>query len=282
MLGLCNLLLAASLALGASAAKSAGCGKAPTIKDTTSLEVTINGKPRQYFVKIPPKYDSSRTYRLIFTLHALGGNAAQVPAGQGGYLPWYGLPALDTNNTSIYVSPNGISNGWANSGGDDITFIKELIKIVETDLCVDTDYRFSTGFSYGAAMSYSIACSFGKEFRAVAALSGGTMSGCVGQSDPVAYYAEHGISDQVLPIAGARAMRDKYVKLNGCTPQTPEEPAKGSGKHIKTVYQGCKPGFPVTWIAFDGPHTPQPKDTGVDKTFAADETWAFFQQFQLP
>jgi len=36
----------------------------------------------------------------------------------------------------------------------------------------------------------------------------------------------------------------------------------------------------VVWVEFDGPHSPQPKDKGASKTFAADETWAFFSQFK--
>ena len=57
-------------------------------------------------------------------------------------------------------------------------------------------------------------------------------------------------------------------------------PAVGSGGHVKTVYQGCKTRYLVVWIEFDALHTPTPKDKGVNKTFTADETWAFFSQFK--
>jgi hypothetical protein len=73
-------------------------------------------------------------------------------------------------------------------------------------------------------------------------------------------------------------MRDRYVKNNGCTAMTPQDPASG-GKSIITEYKGCKEGYPVTWVSFDGDHTPQPKDPGSSSTFAAPNTWNFFKQF---
>ncbi len=186
-----------------------------------------------------------------------------------------------STTSAIYVAPDGLNNGWANQGGEDVTFIAKVMQTVEDNLCIDQDLRFSTGFSYGAAMSYSLACSLGKKMRAVGVLSGNPqISGCSGGTEPVAYYGEHGVSDSTLPIAGGRTMRDRFVKNNGCKSQTPQEPTAGSGKHVKTVYEDCTPGYPVTWVAFDGDHTPQPKDRGAGRTFAPVEVWEFFSQFK--
>lgn len=87
----------------------------------------------------------------------------------------------------------------------------------------------------------------------------------------------------MLPIATGRQLRDRFVANNGCTPQNPPEPAQGSLRHVKTVYGGCRDGFPLTWIAYDGGHVAAPADgTAGDNgstTFAPAETWAFFEQF---
>ena len=279
-------LLFSTALTGALAAKaSPGCGKAPKLvtpdASKTPINVTVGGRSRSYYVKLPDAYDNKHPYRLIFTLHALGGTAQQVTVGTGGYLPWYGMPSLINDTVgAIYVAPDGISNGWQNSGGQDVTFISQLVKTLNDDLCIDENLRFSTGFSYGSAMSYAIACSLAKDFRAVAALSGNPqISGCAGGNDPIAYYGQHGINDQVLPISGGRQMRDRFLKNNGCTAQTAAEPASGSGTHIKTTYSGCDPKYPVVWVAFDGDHTPQPKDSGASATFSHIETWNFFKQF---
>lgn len=258
---------------------SAGCGKSPTLT-AGNHTLTANGKSRWYLLNLPESYDSSHPYRLIFTLHALGGDAGQVAAGEGGYLSWYGLPPLVNDTTgAIYVAPNGLNRGWANVDGEDIGLISDIVKAVKADLCVDEDLLFSVGFSYGGSMSYAIACSMAGDFRGVAMQSGGAMSGCDGGNDPIGFYGEHGV-DGDLNITTARQIRDKFVKNNGCTPQEDLSPAVGSGTHTKVEYKGCKEGYPVTWIEYDGGHTPQPKDEGQTDTFAADETWEFFSQFK--
>ncbi|KAK4225842.1 putative feruloyl esterase C [Podospora fimiseda] len=281
------LLLSLFSSVALSLKPSTGCGKAPKLvtasSTTTPLRITANNKNREFFVRLPPNYDASHPYRLILTLHALGGQASQVVSGTGGYVPYYGLATLANDTTNaIFVAPNGLNNGWQNTGGEDVTFIRQVISTVEADLCVDQDLRFSTGFSYGAAMSYSLACSLGKEIRAVAALSGNPqISGCAAGSEPVAYYGQHGISDTVLPISGGRQMRDRFLKNNGCSgTQESPAPTAGSGKRVKTVYGGCQPDKPVVFVTFDGPHTPTPKDPGAAETWSPAETWEFFKQFK--
>jgi poly(3-hydroxybutyrate) depolymerase len=273
-----GLLAFSAFAPALGAKLSPGCGKTSQINGNRTT--VINDKERWYIVRRPENYDNSHPYRLIFTLHALSGNASQVVDGVGGYLPYYGLPPFTNDTTgAIFVAPNGLNNGWANTGGDDIRFIDDMIQTVEADLCVDQNLRFATGFSYGAGMSYSIACSRAKQFRAVAALSGAVLSGCEGGNDPIAYYGQHGIGDTGLPIERGQQMRDRFVKNNNCTVVTTAAPREGDGTMVKTEYKNCSSGYPVTWIAFDGAHTPQPRVKGENGTFSAVETWNFFKQF---
>ncbi|KAL8344057.1 hypothetical protein RB601_004532 [Gaeumannomyces tritici] len=278
-----GLLGLACLDLASALKPSPGCGKINTLKaGNNSITVAgagSNGR-RWYLLNLPAGYDNKHPYRLIFTLHALGGSADQVVAGTGGYLPWYGFPRLVNDTTgAIYVAPNGLDRGWANTGNRDVTLVSAVVDQVKADLCVDEDLLFSAGFSYGASMSYAIACSLPKVFRAVGAQSGGAMSGCQGGSEPIAFYGQHGVAGD-LPIAQARQIRDRFIKNNGCTQQTFPTVSAGSGTHARVDYKGCKEGFPVTWIEYDGGHTPQPMDKGTKMTWAADETWRFFSQFK--
>ncbi|MBL7253519.1 cellulose binding domain-containing protein [Paractinoplanes lichenicola] len=261
-----------------------GCGRAPTLADGTHT-IQSGGKSRSFILRLPRGYDSTNPYRIIFAFHWRGGSATDVSSGgtSGAAWSYYGQQE-QSDNTAILVAPQGLNAGWANSGGEDVTFVDDMIRRIESDLCVDPRLRFATGFSYGGGMSYALACARPNVFRAVAVFSGAQISGCSGGSQPVAYLGIHGISDNVLPIAQGRALRDKFVATNGCTPQNPREPAAGSRTHITTAYAGCRAGYPVVWAAFDGGHLPGHVDgstaeSGVT-TWTKGEVWKFFAQFQ--
>ncbi|WP_234335888.1 alpha/beta hydrolase family esterase [Streptomyces sp. NRRL S-1022] len=273
-----------SLTAAHSATATAGCGKAPALTSGTHT-LQINGKSRSYILKVPDNYDRNHAYRLVFGFHWLGGTATDVATGrtvENGTWAYYGLQRL-ANNSAVFVAPQGLDNGWANSGGEDLAFTDALISQVEGALCVDTTRLFSVGFSYGAAMTYALACSRATVFRAVAVQSGGQLSGCAGGTQPVAYLGVHGIRDNVLPVSGGRSLRDRFVRNNGCTAQNPPEPAQGSRTHRVTSYSGCSAGHPVEWAAFDEGHIAAPQDgAGGDsgsRTWVPGEIWKFFSQF---
>jgi len=263
--------------------RSPGCGKTPTL---TSGNRTIqsSGQSRSYILRLPDNYDNSRPYRLIFGYHWRGGTMQDVDGGGSSGFTWsyYGLRA-QANNSAIFVAPQGIGNGWGNSGGQDLQFTDDMIALIEGDLCVDTKQVFALGFSYGGGMSYALACARPAVFRAVAVYSGGVLSGCDGGTQPVAYIGIHGLGDGTLNISGGRSMRDRFVMNNGCPAQNAPEPSAGSLTHTCTTYQGCRAGYPVEWCAFDGGHTPGVVDGGGDdgaRTWTKTEVWKFFSQFQ--
>jgi poly(3-hydroxybutyrate) depolymerase len=271
---------------------SAGCGKTPTLKNspTTAISynmITSSGMSRRYILRYPSNYDNTHPYRLVLAYHWNTGSAAQVfDCNQESIKcyttqsPFYGLWNL-SNNSTIFVAPDGLNAGWANTNGQDVVLTDDILKQVEDDLCIDKSRVFANGFSYGAGMSFALACARPDVFRAVGIYSGGQLSGCSGGNSPVAYYATHGLDDGTLQISGGRTMRDKFVKNNGCTAMNPPEPANNSGSHICTSYQGCSAGHPVRWCAFDGSngHDPSPKDPGQSMTWNPQEAWTFFTQF---
>ena len=61
-----------------------------------------------------------------------------IPAGSNGYnMAHFGLQKL-SNNGAIFVAPQGLGNGWANSGGQDLKFVDDMVKLIEDNYCVDT------------------------------------------------------------------------------------------------------------------------------------------------
>jgi poly(3-hydroxybutyrate) depolymerase len=269
-------------AFPALAAPTAGCGKAPMLT-SGARSTQSGGQNRSYILRIPGGYDRNHPYRLFFGFHWNGGTANDVDSGgsDGAVWSYYGQRQL-ANDSAIFVAPQGNGNGWANPGGQDITFVDDLIRLLENDLCVDTTQVFALGFSYGGGMSYALACARAGVFRAVAVYSGGQLSGCSSGGQPIAYMGIHGVGDPVLNISAGRSLRDTFVRANGCAAQSPPEPQPGSLTHVVTAYPGCRAGYPVVWAAFDGGHTPGPVDGGGDsgaRSWTRAEVWKFFSQF---
>ncbi|GAA0592740.1 RICIN domain-containing protein [Streptomyces crystallinus] len=261
-----------------------GCGIAPALASGTHT-IQSGGKSRSFIIRVPANYDNSHPYRLIFAFHWRGGTADEVSSGgtSGAAWSYYGQQE-QSNNSAILVAPQGLGNGWANAGGEDVTFVDDMIRRIENGLCVNTAQRFATGFSWGGGMSYALACSRANVFRAVAVMSGAEISGCGGGTQPIAYFGIHGVNDSVLNIGQGRSLRDRFVSNNGCTPQSPREPASGSRTHITTSFSGCRAGYPVQWAAFDGGHIPGPVDGSANEsgvaTWTKAEIWRFFAQFR--
>ncbi len=268
----------------ASAASTAGCGKAPLASGQRTVQ--SGGSTRSYILRVPDSYDMNRAYRLIFAFHWRGGTMQDVDSGGSSGYAWsyYGQRALE-NTTTIFVAPQGFGNGWANSGGQDVTFVDNMIAQLDAGLCIDTTQRFAMGFSYGGGMSYALACARPAVFRAVAVYSGAQLSGCSGGTQAIGYLGFHGLRDGVLNISSGRALRDTFVRNNGCPAQNATEPAQGSLTHTVYTYSGCRAGYPVVWATFDAGHTPGPWDGSPGETNPHERSWtigvarSFFAQF---
>jgi poly(3-hydroxybutyrate) depolymerase len=257
-----------------------GCGKTPGLQNGR-ININVSGLNRSYILRVPDNYNNKTPYRLVVAYHWLNGDALQVANGGNGSAtetPYYGFWNL-ANNSTIFVAPEGIDKGWANTNGRDLAFTDAILNQVQTNFCIDKSRIFATGFSYGAGMSNAIACARSNVFRAVALYSGAQLSGCDGGTAPVPFFATHGLDDNVLNISLGRGVRDRFVNNNRCIAQNPPVPARGSGTHICTSYQGCAQGYPVRWCAFDGGHWPSQHDAGQPTSWIPGEAWKFITQF---
>jgi poly(3-hydroxybutyrate) depolymerase len=272
----------------AVATLSSRCGSAPTI--TSGIKtITVDGTQRQFTIRVPQNYQNNKGYKLIYGLHWVGGRMEQVAnGGDTGSKNWkyYGLQVV-ANETAIFVAPQGLNGGWPNNGGSDLKFIDAMNDYIDAGLCVEKSQRFSIGFSYGGSMTYSIACARAKQFRGVAVIAGGVLSGCDGGNDPIAYFGIHRIKDGTLNIAGGRSLRDRFIKNNGCASMAgAKEPTSGSRTHITTTATGCKTGYPIKWAAHDGGHIqaaadkPAPEENG-EASWVGPEVWAFWNSPEI-
>ena len=268
-----------------TAVGSNGCGKTSTLTFGTVpgesgtkvgtgrggyVTIQSSGQSRGFAMRLPDNYDNTKPYWLIFGFHWNGGNSAEVDSGgtNGYWWSYYGVQRKSKNN-AIFVAPDGLNAGWANSSGHDLTFVDDMVKLIEDNYCVDTKNLITMGFSYGGGMSYELACARAKVFRAAAIYEGGQLSGCDGGNDPIALWQVEGLTDGNVGMSMATPIRDRFVKNNGCTVQNPPQPPTpgtylNPGGHICTDYAGCSAGHPVRWCVSQSGHGPGPIDGNSD------------------
>ncbi len=249
---------------GESASAAAGSGNGVGHGDGGYVTIQSGGGTRGFAIRLPDNYDRNKPYPLYFGFHWNGGNSAQVDNGgtNGYWWAYYGMQRK-SNNSAIFVAPDGLSAGWANTGGRDLQFADDMVKLVESNYCVDTGHIVTMGFSYGGGMSYELACSRAKVFHAAVIYEGGQLSGCDGGNDPIALWQTEGLTDTTVTMSLATPIRDRFVKNNQCTSQNPPQPPQPppylmTGGHVCTDYAGCSAGHPVRWCVHQSGHTPGP------------------------
>jgi poly(3-hydroxybutyrate) depolymerase len=171
-----------------------------------------------------------------------------------------------SGNSAIFIAPQGLGSptGWANSGGQDVAFVKKLVASINETFCVDTSRIFVTGFSYGAMFSNTLGCQMGDVFRAIAPASGGGPNGsCVGKTAAVII---HGSADSTVNISSGEASRDFWLKANHCGTTT-----KATEPSPCVTYEGCDAGYPVAWCQHTQGHQ-------ILSSFFGPAIWNFISQ----
>ncbi len=127
-------------AVGSGNGVGHGDGGYVTISDPNA------GGTRGFALRLPDNYDKNKPYWLIFGFHWNGGNSAQVDNGgsNGTWWSYYGLQR-ESNNNAIFVAPDGLNAGWANTGGRDLNFVDDMVKLIEDQLLRRHDARHHLG-----------------------------------------------------------------------------------------------------------------------------------------
>ena len=263
----------AEAATNGTLAATAGCGKAPTLTSGTHT-IQSSGQNRTYILRIPDELRQQPPVPADLRVPLAERHRQRRRHGRidGAAWSYYGLQQL-SNNSTIFVAPQGIDNGWANTERPGRHLRRRHAPADRGRPVRRHDAASSRmGFSYGGAMSYALACARPTVFRAVAVYSGAQPQR-LQRRHPARRVLRHPRHprQRAATSRNGRSLRDTFVRNNGCTAQNPREPAQGSLTHITTTYSGCRAGYPVQWAAFDGDHTPSPVD-GSTSTSGA-RTW---------
>jgi polyhydroxybutyrate depolymerase len=222
----------------------------------------LSSGSRTYVLHVPANYDASKPTPLVVDFHPLGGSGPSERTGS----PY---PAQTDPEGVISAFPSGLQgpsgNAW-NVGpccvkdADDVEFARAIVEDIEKLACIDTQRVYAVGFSMGGGMSHYLACHAADVFAAVAPAAFDlaeenspdcsparpiTVVSFRGTDDPIVKY-DGGYSDVVsgMPITflGAKATRDRWAELNGCTDTASAEDANGCSS-----YKQCDDGVEV-WL----------------------------------
>ncbi len=266
----------------------------PHAAGTTTVNLTFDGKARDYLVHVPPAYDGTKPLPMVVDLHGYTSWASeQLERTKWGELAdSEGFIVLEPNGT---LEGDGERRSWnvklccgvaQQQAVNDVGFIRHLVQKVESELCVDNKRVYATGHSNGAAMTFALACEAADLFAAVAPVSGATLQPTAchpARSIPVAMIRSK--DDGAVPYQGKPDWQSAaddlalWRALNGCE----ATPVVASQNGVCQNYTQCDAGTNVMLCSPRGSHAFFYKpDENPDHLLVPDTAWPFFQQFSLP
>ena len=197
------------------------------------LAIDVMGASRTYTLSVPPGYDPTKAYRLVFGFHSGGRTGASAR-------PYFDIEGR-SGGAAIFVYPDGVRGNWdlntAYAENRDVALFDALVASLRRSFCLDKARTFAMGTSNGAYFVNQLACARGNVLKGIASHAGGgpyMVSGGTydekGQlrcpTPPVAAAIFHGLADtNVSPTEGDKAIAH-WSHWNGCqAARTPVLPA---------------------------------------------------------
>lgn len=248
------------------------------------MSVTVDGKNRTFIMRVPSAYKGDKPVALVVDYHPIGGNSKDH-MNSSGYKDKSdpeGAISLYPQGTTKTMGP-GWNVGPCCSNDDDLKFTREMIKLVESKVCIDKKRVYAAGFSMGGGMSNHVACFMSDVFAAVApaAMDLNTTNSAQcnperpvpiimfrGTADPVCKYqgGDSGYNDG-LNFLGAEGNFKFWAQKDGCS-GNPTTNSNGCQE-----YSNCKDGVKVVLCTKQG---------GGHDYGDANIGWPFLMSFTLP
>jgi polyhydroxybutyrate depolymerase len=251
------------------ASPSTGCGT-PAVPGTTTLMPAVDGRSRTAIVHVPSGYHPGTPVALMVNMHGSQSTAQNQVA-------FTGMDAMADADTFIVVYPQAdipAGNGYEWNvpgqplfGGsavpatapDDVSFIQQLVNILEQKYCIDRNRVFATGFSGGARMASQLGCDASTVFAAIAPVSGLRFPSPCASSRPMPVLSFHGTADLVDPYNGngqaywtysVPVAAERWAAHDQCGPgRATSHPASGV---TVSAYVGCAAGTAVQLYTING------------------------------
>jgi poly(3-hydroxybutyrate) depolymerase len=277
---------------------SAGCNLPPASNDSPTAfvkhDVTVTGvdpafvaahppdpsggtntwAKRNYFLRLPTKYDPAHPY--VVSLGGTGCSGNDNVGSSGGYYLGEHVAAARSGALEVSLSyvvyqnttkPSCFADDYVNS--PEPQYIDAVLADLETRYCVDRDKVFIHGHSSGAWEALTMGCARADVLRGVATQVGGGLRlhrpAC--QKTPVATIYVEGLQDTDNPIGplaptdakaldldslGSAPARDDLLTRNGCVGNATA--AWDAAYPACVKYTGCPVAAPVIWCAIATAH----------------------------
>lgn len=226
----------------AGSPSGAGCGKAATTGLLQKKQLLSGGVVRDYFLTVPAAYNPNVKMPMVLNFHGFGSTATEQAL----------YTQLDPKGAArgfIVVTPNGINKQWDYTAPSaDFTYTADLVRYLDSVLCIDGRRTFTTGMSNGAAFSSAVVCQTDIGFDAFATVTALTPACANGVKIPM--LAFHGTADPVVPYSIAGPFTATWAARNGCS-ATPVE-TRIEPDIQKRTFVGCEAGLSATLYSIEG------------------------------
>jgi polyhydroxybutyrate depolymerase len=199
-------------AASAATVSSSGCGSS-AVPGSHSLTKKIAGHQRVVIVHVPPHYRSAKAVALVLNMHGSGSTALDQES-------FSGMDATSDQHTFIVAYPQGLITSGSGfdwnvpnvplfggtyapaDSANDVTFLVDLVRVLESTYCINRNEVYATGMSGGGRMASQLACDASSVFAAVAPVAGLRRPTPCPSTRPVAVVAFHGKADPIDPYKG--------------------------------------------------------------------------------
>ncbi len=179
-----------------------------------SFELSWENRSRTYQVYFPEERFAETELPILFVLHGGGGDAAGLIEATFGR-----FNALADDDGVIVVYPEGFEKQWNDGRGpnglgtawdediDDVGFISEIVRRLQTDFTIDTDRIFTSGISNGGFMSSRLLCDRSDLFKGGAIITATLPENYLGRcnpSNPTTVLVFNGTEDPLVPYDGGQ------------------------------------------------------------------------------
>ncbi len=286
--------------------------------DTLFQTKAFDGVDRNYILYVPDAYDGSQAWPLVINMHGYATNAESqmvhsnmnVVADTGHFLVVYPEGTL-VRSTVPGIPPEGLgfNISFPNdtflfvSNVDDVSFIDQLIDVVDSEYELDMNRIYATGWSNGGMMSNVLACELSDRIAAIAPVGGTAISArpcnpsrsvplmqIHGTSDPVVGYD---IGDPTGNVSPVEEYLQFWTGFNGCNTEPtitmlPDVTTEDSSTVELQVWNDCDVEM-LHYKVIDGGHNwpggnnifPFLGNFNVDIN-ASSDIWDFFTRNPLP